>query len=405
MKNFLPLIALLSLTTISSAQQKSTWTPPPAAELEGLIQSDPDQATKAIRGSWGKKSLTGKAFFLENNTALWARQHPTPVSLKRKDGTLIAEFTQLDDKGLQAFAKTYENGSSFDYQLWADGKPLPNGGGTLKVEHYEPDPNSLRQEGVPQGKVTRHRFDQSEVFPETHREYEVYIPAQYDGKEPAALVVFQDGLRHADPENASGLRATIVYDNLIAQGKMPVTVGIFVNPGRNADQKEGSKPSNRSFEYDSLGDAYARFLIEELIPTVVAEHDLNLTDDPAMRAIAGGSSGAAAAWTAAWERPEYFGKVLGWVGTFVDIRGANAYQAIIRKTDRKPIRAALLGETNDLDNKFGNWPLANQQMEKSLAYKDYDYKYWWGEGFHGSKHAGKMLPEMLEWLWSDVVGE
>lgn len=181
---------------------------------------------------------------------------------------------------------------------------------------------------------------------------------------------------------------------------MPVTIGIFINPGRLADQPAGGKPKNRSLEYDGLGDDYVTFLLEEIIPFVTKEHDLNLSDRPSDWAIAGGSSGAAAAWTAAWERPDRFGKVLGWVGTFTNIRGANVYPSLIRKTERKPIRAALLGERNDVDNQFGSWPLANKQMETALKFSNYDYRYWWGDGFHGSRHAAVMLPEMLRWLWA-----
>ncbi len=214
-------------------------------------------------------------------------------------------------------------------------------------------------------------------------------------------MIFQDGLRHADPNATGGLHATTVFDNLIANGDMPVTIGIFINPGAMKNQATGQKPRNRSFEYDSLGDLYSRFLLEEIIPFVTKTHDLKISDDPGKWAIAGGSSGCACAWTAAWERPDKFGKVLGWVGTFTDIRGAHVYPALIRKTERKPIRAALLGENNDVDNRFGNWPLANRQMEASLKFSKYDYNYWWGDGFHGSRHAAVMLPEMLKWLWKN----
>ncbi|MCB1202791.1 MAG: esterase family protein [Verrucomicrobiae bacterium] len=287
-----------------------------------------------------------------------------------------------------------------DYELrTTSGKGLAKG--NVKIESYEYTADSLEKPEVPKGKVTTHEWNDSKVFPNTRREFKVYIPAQYDGSKPAALMVFQDGLRHADPASNGGLRATTVFDNLIAAGDMPVTIGIFVNPGRFPEQKPNDKARNRSLEYDSLGDAYVRFLLEEIIPNVVAEHGLKLSEDPAEWAIAGGSSGCACAWTAAWERPDKFGKVLGWVGTFVDIRGANAYPSLIRKTERKPIRAALLDGVNDLDNQFGNWPLANRQMEAALKFQGYDYRYWWGECFHGSAHAAVMLPEMLRWLWRD----
>ena len=271
------------------------------------------------------------------------------------------------------------------------------GGGNVKIEHYEYATDSRVQDGVPQGKVHRHEWNDSKIFPNTRREYLVYIPAQYDGSKPAALMVFQDGLRHADPNGP--LRATTVLDNLIAKGDMPVTIGLFINPGRLKSQAPGEKPRNRSVEYDSLGDAYARFLIDEIIPAAVKDHDLKLSEDPENWGIAGGSSGAACAWTVAWERPDKFRKVLSWVGTFVDIRGANAYPSLIRKTERKPIRAYLLDGENDLDNKFGNWPLANLQMEAALEFMGYDYHFHMGNCFHGSNHAGTMLPEMLRWLW------
>ncbi|MCB1237586.1 MAG: hypothetical protein KDM91_21150 [Verrucomicrobiae bacterium] len=383
---------------------KPKWTPPSAIELKALIPAKPSEAAALIRKSWGDKAFaSGTARALEKTTLLVAVASDEPVSLVRTNGgeEKLGDLVRLDDKGLHALAVTLPNCQLLDYELRAaSGKKL--GGGNLKVESYDHTSDSLPKEGVPKGTLHRHEWNDSKIFPDTRREYAVYVPAQYDGSKPAALMVFQDGLRHADPSGP--LRATTVFDNLIASGEMPVTIGLFINPGAAAGQKPGEKPRNRGFEYDSLGDLYVRFLLEEIIPQIVADHGLQLSDDPAMRAIAGGSSGCACAWTAAWERPDQFGKVLGWVGTFVDIRGANAYPSLIRKTERKPIRAALLDGTNDLDNQFGNWPLANRQMETALAFQDYDFRYWWGECFHGSAHAGAMLPEMLKWLWRDWNG-
>lgn len=251
------------------------------------------------------------------------------------------------------------------------------------------------KEGVPQGKVTRHEWNESRIFPGTRREYLVYVPAQFAPEKPAAVMVWQDGLRHADPDGP--MKATRVFDNLIASGEMPVTIGIFINPGHFPKQEKGAKPGNRSVEYDSLGDAYARFLLEEILPEVGKSY--NLTSDPEMRAIAGGSSGGICAWTVAWERPDAFRKVLCWVGTFVDIRGGNAHPSMVRKTEKKPIRAYLLDGENDLDNQYGNWPLANKQMAKALEFKGYDYIFNHGKCFHGSNAAGAILPDMLRWLW------
>jgi len=394
-------LPLLSIVLPATAQEKRHWTPPPAVELEALISQNPAEAAKKIRASWGREALrSGKQRWIEKNTVLWAVERDSvgtgALQVVTSDGEEIGEMTGLGD-GLFALAKSIRNGQQFDYEL-RDGKNVI-GGGSVKVEYYEYSADSLVREGVPKGKIIGHEWNDSKIYPGTSRELKVYIPAQYDGSKPAALMVFQDGLRHAATDGH--LRATTVYDNLIDSGDMPVTIGIFINPGRFDKQPNGAKPGNRSIEYDSLGDDYANYLLEEILPFVVETHDLNLSDNPADWGIAGGSSGCACAWTVAWERPDKFGKVLGWVGTFTNIRGANVYPSLIRKTERKPIRVALLGESNDVDNQFGSWPLANRQMEAALKFMNYDYRYWWGEGFHGSTHAGAMLPEMLKWLWSD----
>lgn len=394
-------LSFLFLAPLPCLAQNSQWTPPPAKQIEKWIGKENTLAATAIRKSWGAKGLaSGKQRWVEETTLLVAVLSETPVSMESSDGEKIAQLTQLDDEGLYAFAKTMPNATALDYLLKNKAGEVI-GGNSVKIEYYPYPQDSFEKEGIPRGKLHAHRWTESKAYPGTERDFLVYIPAQYDGSAPASLMVFQDGLRHAEKKSTGGLRTPIVFDNLIASGKMPVTVGIFINPGRFPDQPEGSKPRNRSVEYDSLGEAYVSFLLEEIIPFVVQEHSLKLSDDPKQWAIAGGSSGCACAWTAAWERPDKFGKVLGWVGTFVDIRGANAYPSLVRKTERKPIRAALLGEANDLDNRFGNWPLANRQMETALAFMEYDFRYWWGPGFHGSRHAAVMLPEMLTWLWSE----
>jgi len=396
-----PWLAILFLAHLSLHAQQKKWTPPPAIELSTLIGTDRAAAAKVIRSSWGDRALaTGKQRWIEKTTLLVAVLSDEPVALFREGGDKIGDLTRLDEAGLHALAKDVGNVQEFGYYL-ETGSGRKIGENRVKIEYYPYPDDSFPQPEVPPGRLIPHRWTESSIYPGTERDFLVYLPAQYDGSEPAALMVFQDGLRHADRESSGGLRAPVVFDNLIARGDMPVTIGIFINPGRFPDQPQDSRPRNRSVEYDSLGDTYVRFLLEEIIPFVVKEHDLALSDDPARWAIAGGSSGCACAWTAAWERPDTFGKVLGWVGTFVDIRGANAYPSLVRKTERKPIRVALLGEENDLDNQFGNWPLANRQMEAALAFADYDYRYWWGPGFHGSRHAAVMLPEMLTWLWEE----
>ncbi len=385
------------------AKPAATTAPPMNTKriLAELSKSPKAEAAEAlgerVAGAFGRALLEkGRAKpRIEETVVAWAAIEKNPVVVVRADGTTIGEMTPLGSGGVQALAMELPNFSDFDYSLVAGGKTV--GSGHVRVEYYKYTADSFPKKGVPRGKVIRHVWSTSKVFPNTVRDYLIYVPAQYREEEPACLMVWQDGLRHADANGP--MRATTVFDNLIHQGEMPVTIGVFIDPGAFKDQEPGSKPANRSFEYDSLGDAYARFLRDEILAEVGEKY--NLSDDPACRAIAGGSSGGICAWTASWEMPDQFGKVLCWVGTFVDIRGGHNYPPLIRKTEKKPIRVYLLGGSNDLDNEFGNWPLANQEMAKALEFAGYDYKFHYGECFHGSAHAGAILPEMLRWLWRE----
>jgi len=265
---------------------------------------------------------------------------------------------------------------------------------------YPLGPESQRQEGVPKGTVTKWSW-KSNVFARTERDCWTYVPAQYDKEKPAAVMVFQDGGGYQN-ENG-GYRVPVVFDNLIHKKKMPVTIGIFIQPGTFPPEKEGEKgKSNRSFEYDTLSDQYARMIVDEILPEVGKSY--NLSKDPKDRAIGGASSGGICAFTVAWERPDQFSKVLSHVGSFTNIRGGHNYEALIRKTKPvKTIKVFLQDGSNDLDNMHGNWPLANQQMAAALKFSKYDYKFVYGEGVHSGIHGGSILPESLEWLWSDRV--
>ena len=263
-------------------------------------------------------------------------------------------------------------------------------------DQYVLGPDSQRKPGVPKGKVTQHLWNASKIYPGTTRDWWVYVPAQYDGSKPANLMVFCDGGGFVKEDGQ--FRVPVVFDNLIATGEMPVTVGVFINPGVFGEAPKGQKPrSNRSFEYDSLGDLYARFLLEEILPEVAK--NVKLTDDPEGRGICGNSSGGICAFTVAWERPDSFRKVVSHIGSFTNIRGGHVYPAQVRKVEKKPLRVFLQEGKNDLDNQFGNWPLANQDMAASLQFAGYDFKLVMGEGTHNGKHGAAIFPDTMRWLW------
>ncbi|MDA0840615.1 MAG: alpha/beta hydrolase-fold protein [Planctomycetota bacterium] len=266
---------------------------------------------------------------------------------------------------------------------------------TARSGPFELGPDSQRQQDVPRGEISKHEW-RSTIFPGTVRDYWVYVPAQYSPGSPANVMVFQDGGGYVNENGET--RAPVVFDNLIHQGKLPVTIGIFINPGHFPPVAEGKNPvSNRSFEYDTLSDQYVRFLLEEILPAVAENY--NLTTEATGRAICGASSGGICSFTVAWERPDAFSKVLSHVGSFADIRGGHVYPTLVRKTTPKPIRVFLQAGANDLDVGWGNWPLANLEMAAAFNFTGYDYKLDFGDGEHNTKHGGAILPESLIWLW------
>lgn len=267
------------------------------------------------------------------------------------------------------------------------------------AETYALGPDSQEQPGVPRGVVEAFTYTSKIFHGAVHKGW-AYVPAQYDAKTPACVMIFQDGGGYQDRKGA--WRVPVVFDNLIQKKQIPVTIGIFLDPGviPPPSGMAGASPRvNRSFEYDSLSDQYARFLLEEILPEVSKRY--NLATDGNSRALCGISSGGICAFTAAWQRPAEFTRVLSFVGSFTNIRGGNAYPDLIRKTEPKPLRVFLQDGKNDLNNGFGSWPNAARDMADALEFAGYDFKLEMGDEGHNAKHGGAILPDALRWLWRD----
>jgi enterochelin esterase family protein len=350
----------------------------------------------------------GPAPRVEELTAAWAIRAPgedVRVRVLADDGTFALPLTRLGASGIFAGAATLQPGTAFrwNYEVTpgAEGRRslLPNvaedaavriRGRGRPLEVYPTHPECrLHPDGL-RGTLTAHSAYRSAVFPGTTRDWWVYVPAECRPDAPACVMVFQDGKGPKDYIPA-------VLDNLIARGDIPVTVGIFIDPG----VLDGGAP-NRSFEYDTLSDQYARFLLDEILPLV--SQDVALKEDAASRAISGISSGGICSFTVAWERPEAFSKVLSWVGSFTDIRGGHNYAPLVRRTPRKPIRVFLQDGKNDLNVGAGDWWLANLEMASALQFAGYDFTTAWGNGFHSAWHGRAILPDSLRWLWRGYPG-
>jgi gluconolactonase len=267
------------------------------------------------------------------------------------------------------------------------------------ADDYTPGPDSKPQEGVPKGEVTKYTFENSKIFPGTARDWWIYVPKQYDPAKPACVYVNQDDVQ---------FQAPVVFDNLIHKKEIPVLIGVFIRHGRvkASNTNTALDRFNRSYEYDGLGDNYARFVLEEILPEVEKKtaadgRPIRLSKSGNDRAIGGSSSGAICAFTAAWERPDAFSRVFSSIGTFVGLRGGNVYPTLIRKFEPKPIRVFLQDGSADLNIYGGDWWMANQEMERSLIFAGYEVSHVWGDGGHNSKHATAIFPDAMRWLWRD----
>jgi enterochelin esterase-like enzyme len=266
-------------------------------------------------------------------------------------------------------------------------------------DRYVLGPMSQPQTGVPQGTITAFTLRDSKIYPGYAHKWWLYVPAQYDGKRPIALMVFQDGGGFVERDGS--WRVPVVLDNLIARKELPVMAAVFVDPGEATENRELASVE-RSFEYDTLSDQYISFLVREILP--LAARHVRISADPNARAIAGASSGGICGFTAAWNRPDQFRKVFSAFGSFVNIRGGGAYPDLIRQSAKKPLRIFLQdGVRDELGGPYVglNWPEANRTMAAALGSRNYDYQLVMGVGTHNSNHAASIFPDAMRWLWRD----
>jgi enterochelin esterase family protein len=297
------------------------------------------------------------------------------------------DLVPIGETGLWARVELIPTDTKFAYSYTVGDRTF--GQGTIEMPKWQYPPESQERPGRKYGKAIPLKF-RSEVF-RNNRTGTIYVPAAYvPAGPPAALMVFQDGDAYLKEHVGT------VVDNLIAEKKMPVTILLLLNPGVNDD---GS--SNRSLEYDTLSDRYATFLEKEAIPLVA--RDYKLRTDPASRAIGGASSGAICAFTAAWSRPDLFGRVCSQIGSFTNIRGGDAYPNLIRSAPKKPIKVFLADGTNDLINQAGDWWQANEAMAAALREKGYNVDFLQDRGFHAFWSCGRQLPEALRTTWAGAM--
>lgn len=264
---------------------------------------------------------------------------------------------------------------------------------------YEYGPDSSPRLQVHQGRTTHLVVADSRAYPGTTRSVWVHVPSPARPDQELPCMVFQDGGGYLDPDD--DIRGAIVLDNLIDAGAIPPMVGLFVDPGVFPEVENPRERKNRNAEYDAFDSRYADFLIEEVLP-LAGEHVL-ISDNPKKRGLCGHSSGGNAAFTAAWHRPDAFGKVIGFVSSFAQMPGSNPYPRLIPAEPARPLRVFLQAGHRDLDWNVPeyNWLAENLRVAAALAQRGYDFRLVLGDGGHNPNHAGVLLPDALRWLWRD----
>ena len=294
-------------------------------------------------------------------------------------------------------------------------------GGKLDLPAF--GPLSYLQPGVPSGTLSEKIEHTSKIYDGMKSEYWIYVPAEYDPKTQAALMVFQDGggYIHRDGNNPT----LNVLDNLIAQKRIPVMIAVFINPGDITDSPgtptfnfvkaysdkwhRTLKDSMRSTLYDTVSDRYARFLRDEVLADVQSRY--NIRKDAYSRAITGLSSGGICSFNAAWQMPDQFSRVISWIGSFTSIQwkedpgisdGGQDYPEKVLRESRRNLRVWLQDGSEDQENdRYGSWPLANTRLANALKLKGYDFHFSFGKGTHNSGQGAAEFPEEMIWLWRD----
>ena len=390
-----------------------------APQLIDLAKSNSANLREAITATFDARDLKeGTAWTGHGSDFFFATQAPSQPSLVIDEAPGPAMQHLAGSDLWYAAARIEPMGRLHSFHYMINGAAF---GGKLDVPAF--GGFSYVQPGVPSGTLSEKIELTSKIYDGMKSESWIYVPAQYDPKTPAALMVFQDGggYIHRDGNNPT----LNVLDNLIAEKKIPVMIAVFINPGDITDSPGSPtynfvkaysdkwhrtlKDSMRSTLYDTVSDRYARFLRDEVLADVQSRY--NIRKDAYSRAITGLSSGGICSFNAAWQMPDQFSRVISWIGSFTSIQwkedpaipdGGQDYPEKVLRESRRNLRVWLQDGSEDQENdRYGSWPLANIRLANALKLKGYDFHFSFGKGTHNSGQGAAEFPEEMIWLWRD----
>jgi len=404
---------MMSGAVFAAAAEKAT-----AVQLIEMAKTNNPGLRDAITATLDAKELKeGTAWIARGPEFFFATEAATKPEIFI-DGAAAAQMQNISGSDLwYAAARIEPVGKLHSFYYTVGGAHF---GGRLDLPAF--GPLSYLQAGVPSGTLSEKIVHTSKMYDGMKSDYWIYVPAQYDARTPAALMVFQDGQWYTDREGRNP--ALNVIDNLIAQKEIPVMICVFISPGDiegspgtptydfvkayGEKWKRTMKDSMRSTLYDTVSDRYPRFLRDEVLADVAAKY--NIRKDAYSRAITGLSSGGICAFNAAWQMPDQFSRVISWIGSFSDIQwredpavpdgGQDFPDKVLRET-RRNVRVWLQDGSNDIEGQYGSWPLANLRLANALKFKEYDFHFSFGKGTHNTGQGAAEFPEEMVWLWRD----
>jgi enterochelin esterase family protein len=409
---FYLLLALFLTSPLYAAAKRS------APELIALAASGKPGLPEAIGATFSQSVLKdGRAFAARGGDFFFALESDLPPALVMDEGPPMPMKSIVGSK--LWFGVIHTDKVSFDHRFHyvIGGADF---GGSFDLPAL--GPLSYLQPGVLSGTVSEKITHVSKIYDGMKTDYRIYVPAQYDPKIPAALMVFQDGLSDLDRNGNNPILNVI--DNLIALKKIPVIICLFVDPGdisgspgtpTYAFVKKFMKEHNRkmadsmrSAEYDTVSDRYEHFLHDEILAEV--DRRYNIRQDAYSRAAMGFSSGGICAFNLAWQAPDDFSRVISWMGSFgahqwkerPDVfDGGQDFPEKVLRESRRNMRVWLADGSNDLEQIYGSWPLDNIRMANALKMAGYDFHFSFGTGAHSSSYGATQFPEEMIWLWRD----
>ena len=256
----------------------------------------------------------------------------------------------------------------------------------LEMPASSKSPYKIADEKIKKGRLEKLNY-KSEILANERRVW-FYTPNGYSPRKKYPLIIFLDGVDYLN-----NIPSPTILDNLIAGGKIPPVVAVFVATPFGAGVREKEYYGNPQF---------VDFMMKELVPFVNSK--MSVTKKPLETTIVGLSASGVAAGFLALKNPERFGNVimqspaLWWGFDYYGEDGEWLTEQYIN-SEKKKIRFYVeIGKYESLPSTRKGRPNAFhavRHFRNILKLKGYEYFYSEFTGAHEYVNWGETLPDAL----------